>query len=153
METSKVNKTIENWEFFAKKGDEVFIPTSRLYLHPLVYDNKHLVIEEIIKKEVTLYKNSFSPKIDFSFILKNTKNDLLILEIFNPTQILPKDYVELTMSSKKTKHEFVKYLLSNIDRAVDWYYQELIDINSSKRMSKEEIRKYFESCLAEDSKK
>jgi hypothetical protein len=146
MEKNQVKRQISNWEFFAKKGDKVVLPKHLQPLYPLADNSDSLVIEEIIKNNVELYKNSFAPKIEISFILRDLKKDLLVLDLIPAEALLPEDYSVLMTSVENFDEKFVQWIKSDINAAVDWYYNELSSLGVNK-MDKDTIKKFFQSHI------
>lgn len=145
MEEINLKRTVKNWEFFAKEGDPVILPEPLRPLYPLVREDSELVIEKLIYKTVKKLPYVF-------FILKDKKKDLFILDIIPADHILPADYMYLISSADTSNQTFFDLLESDMDKAADWYMEQLKEAKYKNLPTKKEIIEFLVQ-LKKDLKK
>ena len=136
MEKASLKRTVKNWEFFAKEGDPVILPESLRPLYPLVYEDSELVVEKLIYETIKKVPYVF-------FILKDKKKDLFILDIIPSDHLLPVDYMDLISSAETKDHTFFNLLESDMDKAADWYMEQLKAFKYKNLPTKKELIEFL----------
>lgn len=136
MEKTSLKRTVKNWEFFAKEGDPVILPEPLRPLYPLVYEDSELVVEKLIYETIKKVPYVF-------FILKDKKKDLFILDIIPSDHLLPVDYMDLISSAETKDHTFFNLLESDMDKAADWYVEQLKAFKYKNLPTKKELIEFL----------